>query len=136
MTASSDPGQYSMSLVDTVMTYKPLKPSLMHKTYETLCSIIHEAELEALLIFKGLGQSMTQGVWWQSPFSTLLELTENALQKEKEAKHVINLTTQKCRHFCFLQVLLCPTAVSWLSLYCSGFKFKYCTYCVSCCSAP
>lgn len=49
-------------------------------TYKALCGIIHEAQLEALLVLKGLCQGVTQVVRGQGALPTLLELGENALK--------------------------------------------------------
>lgn len=50
-------------------------------TYKALCGIIHEAQLEALLVLKGLCQGVTQVVRGQGTLPTVLELGENALKK-------------------------------------------------------
>ena len=50
-------------------------------TYKALCGIIHEAQLEALLVLKGLCQGVTQVVRGQGSLPTVLELGENALKK-------------------------------------------------------
>lgn len=58
-----------------------LKVSSSRSTYEALGSVIHQAELEALLIFKSFGQSVTQAVGGQHALPALLELAEYALEK-------------------------------------------------------
>lgn len=50
-------------------------------TYKALCGIIHEAQLEALLVLKGLCQGVTQIVRGQGALPTVLELGENALKR-------------------------------------------------------
>lgn len=50
-------------------------------TYETLGGVVHQAELETLLIFKGLGQGVSQAVGGQHALPALLELAEDALEK-------------------------------------------------------
>ncbi len=49
-------------------------------TYKALCGIVHEAQLEALLVLKGLCQGVTQVVRGQGALPTVLELGENALK--------------------------------------------------------
>lgn len=49
-------------------------------TYKALCGIIHEAQLEAVLVLKGLCQGVTQVVGGQGSLPTVLELGENALK--------------------------------------------------------
>lgn len=70
-------------------------------TYKALCGIVHEAQLEALLVLKGLCQGMTQVVRGQGSLPTVLELGENTLKR----------TTRTWLHadngaFCLLKVLL------------------------------
>lgn len=55
-------------------------------TYEALGSVIHEAELEALFVFEGFGEGITQAVRWQHTLTTLLELAEYALEANKKRK--------------------------------------------------
>lgn len=50
-------------------------------TYKALCGIVHEAQLEALLVLKGLCQGVTQVVRGQGALPTVLELGENALKR-------------------------------------------------------
>lgn len=49
-------------------------------TYKALCGVVHEAQLEALLVLKGLCQGVTQVVGGQGALPTVLELGENALK--------------------------------------------------------
>ncbi len=49
-------------------------------TYKALGGIVHEAQLEALLVLKGLCQGVTQVVRGQGALPTVLELGENALK--------------------------------------------------------
>lgn len=51
-------------------------------TYEALGGIVHVAQLEALLVLKGLCQGLTQVVRRQGALLTLLELGEKALKKK------------------------------------------------------
>lgn len=60
-------------------------------TYKTFGSVVHEAELETLLVFKGLGQRVTQRVWGQHSLSTLLELTEDTLQGPEGNQEQLNI---------------------------------------------
>lgn len=53
-------------------------------TYKTLGGIIHEAQLEALLVLKGLCQGVTQVVGGQGSFATVLELGKNTLKRKRE----------------------------------------------------
>lgn len=55
-------------------------------TYKTLRGIIHEAQLEALLVLKGLCQGVTQVVGGQGSFSTVLELGKNTLKRKKRTR--------------------------------------------------
>lgn len=50
-------------------------------TYKALCGIVHEAQLEALLVLKGLCQGVTQVVRGQGALPTVLELGENTLKR-------------------------------------------------------
>lgn len=65
----------------SVRTLLPHDTQVATGTYEALCSIVHEAQLEALLVLKGLCQGVTQVVRGQRPLSALLELGENTLKK-------------------------------------------------------
>lgn len=53
-------------------------------TYKALRGIIHEAQLEALLVLKGLCQGVTQVVRGQGALPTVLELGENALERRRK----------------------------------------------------
>lgn len=48
-------------------------------TYEALCSIIHDSQLEALLILESLCQSTAESVRGKHFFTATLELIKNAL---------------------------------------------------------
>lgn len=64
--------------------YASLSPSgqpVATGTYKALCGIIHEAQLEALLVLKGLCQGVTQVVRGQGALPTVLELGENTLKR-------------------------------------------------------
>lgn len=52
-------------------------------TYKALCGIVHEAQLEALLVLKGLCQGVTQVVRGQGALPTVLELGENTLKRRR-----------------------------------------------------
>lgn len=54
-------------------------------TYKALCGIVHEAQLEAMLVLKGLRQGLTQVVRRQGALLTLLELGEKALRKRAKS---------------------------------------------------
>lgn len=67
---------------DNTQTYtNPSRHSVATGTYKALCGIIHEAQLEALLVLKGLRQGVTQVVRGQGSLPTVLELGENTLKK-------------------------------------------------------
>lgn len=59
--------------------------------YKTFGSVVHEAELETLLVFKGLGQRQAQRVWGQYSLPTLLELTEDALPRREENQKQLSI---------------------------------------------
>lgn len=52
----------------------------MVSTYKALSSVIHQAELEALLILKGFSEGVPQAVGGQHALSALLELAEDTLK--------------------------------------------------------
>lgn len=52
-------------------------------TYEALCGIIHEAQLEALLVLKGFCQGDAQFIRRQGTLPTALELGENTLKRRQ-----------------------------------------------------
>lgn len=56
----------------------------MMLTYKALGGVVHQAELEALLILEGFSQGVSQAVGGQHSLSALLELTEYALEKGKK----------------------------------------------------
>lgn len=55
-------------------------------THKALSSIIHQAKLEALLIFKGFSEGISQAVRGEDTLSALLKLAENALTKKNKTK--------------------------------------------------
>jgi hypothetical protein len=55
------------------------------KTYEALGRVVHEAELEALLVEKGLGQRPAEGVRGQSRLLAELQLSEQLLWTKSSA---------------------------------------------------
>lgn len=60
---------------------------------KTLSSIIHEAQLEPLLVVEGLGQGTAESIRWQGRLMAVLKLGEQLLQEKQ-----CNLVT----------MLLCP----------------------------
>lgn len=63
-------------------------------TYKAFSSIIHQAELEALLIFKSFSQGVSQAVRRKYTLPALLKLAEYALEKRKQTKIIINGSTE------------------------------------------
>lgn len=54
------------------------------KSYETLSRVVHDAQLEALLVLEGFGQSAAQSIRWENLLAAELELGEDALKPQKE----------------------------------------------------
>lgn len=52
--------------------------------HKALGGVVHDAQLEALLVLEGLGQGAPQGVRGQHLLTAVLELGEDALEKEEE----------------------------------------------------
>lgn len=52
-------------------------------TYEALCGVVHEAQLEAVLVLKGLCQGDAQFIRRQGALPTALELEENSLERRQ-----------------------------------------------------
>lgn len=81
-----------------------------HRTYKALCSIIHVAQLEAVLVLKGLRQGVTQVVRGQGSLPAVLELGENALktrtttcfQMSYRTFCFVSQTQQRCDYYCWL----------------------------------
>ena len=55
-------------------------------TYEALGCIVHEAELEALLVEEGLGQSAAESIGGQGRLLGELQLREQLLQQIQRGK--------------------------------------------------
>lgn len=51
-------------------------------TYKAFCSIVHVAELEALLVSEGIGQSFAQTIRRQRILITVLDLGKHYLAEE------------------------------------------------------
>lgn len=58
----------------------------MTSTYKALGGVIHQAELETLLIFKSFGQGVSQAVGGQHALPALLELAEYTLEKHNKQR--------------------------------------------------
>lgn len=54
--------------------------------FEALCSIIHDSQLEALLILESLCQSTAESVRGKHFFTATLELIKNALESTEDAR--------------------------------------------------
>lgn len=71
-------------------TLKPLTATLKVSdtrwTYKALGGVIHQAELESLLIFKSFSQGVSQAVGGQHALPALLELAEYTLEKHNKQK--------------------------------------------------
>lgn len=52
-------------------------------TYKALCGVVHVAQLEALLVLKGLCQGDAQFIRRQGALPTALELEENSLERRQ-----------------------------------------------------
>ena len=60
-------------------------------TYEALGSIVHQAQLEALLVLEGFSQSVPQAVGGKHALPALLKLAEYTLRKiNKYNDHCLN----------------------------------------------
>lgn len=57
-------------------------------TYKAFRGIVHEAQLEAMLVLKGLRQGMTQVVGGQGALPTVLELGKNTLKGGEESSRL------------------------------------------------
>lgn len=57
---------------------------IKQKPYETLGRVVHDAQLEALLVLEGFGQSAAQSVRWEHLLTAELELGEDALKPQRE----------------------------------------------------
>lgn len=55
-----------------------------NKSYKTLSRVVHDAQLEALLVLEGFGQSAAQSVRREHLFTAELELGEDALKPQRE----------------------------------------------------
>lgn len=63
----------------------PVKPAFGY-THKTFSSIVHDAQLEALLILKCLCKGSTQGIRRQDLLTATLELVEDTLvRKQKDS---------------------------------------------------
>ena len=62
-------------------------------THKALSSVIHQAELEALLILKSFSEGITQAVRGKHALSALLKLAENTLRKQKKGRVINKLLT-------------------------------------------
>lgn len=60
----------------------PVKPSFSY-TYKTFSSIIHDAQLEALLILKCLCKSSTQSIRRKHLLTATLKLVEDTLVRKQ-----------------------------------------------------
>ncbi len=81
-------------------------------TYKALCGIIHEAQLEALLVLKGLCQGVTQVVGGQGSLPTVLELGENALKRRTRTWLYMDYGI-----FCLLKAFVSPSPLNTQSGY-------------------
>lgn len=71
--------------------------NVLHKqnTYKTLSSIIHDTQLEALLILKRFCKGTAQGIRWQYFLTATLKLVEDTLtEEEKNVIFVVKIITQ------------------------------------------
>jgi len=108
---------------DNTQTYThppPYDTRVATGTYKALSSIIHEAQLEALLVLKGLCQGVTQVVRGQGTLPTVLELGENALKKRVRSGfahgqwHIVFtalFVTFNAKHTVWLCDLMSPTPI-------------------------
>lgn len=58
----------------------------LFSTHKAFCSVVHDAQLETLLVLEGLCQSAAEGVWRQHSLTAELELGEDALHKDKNTQ--------------------------------------------------
>jgi hypothetical protein len=87
-------------------------------TYEAFCGIVHEAELEALLVSERLGESFAQGVGRKSGRVTELELREDHLQRLHNAtimactvSYLLRSEEGKCQ-FGFVALCTCSVRIN------------------------
>ena len=64
-------------------------------TYKAFCSIVHVAELEALLVSEGIGQSFAQTIRRQRILITVLDLGKHNLAEETKGI-CIKMKLKKC----------------------------------------
>lgn len=70
---------------------------IKQKSYETLGRVVHDAQLEALLVLEGFGQSAAQSVRWEHLLTAELELGKDAL-KPQTAPQSKNEKLMQLRH--------------------------------------
>lgn len=69
------------------------------QTYEALGGVIHQAELETLLIFKSFRQGVSQAVGGKHALPALLELAEDTLEKQTQATNTERKKKKKKSRF-------------------------------------
>lgn len=88
-------------------------------TYKALCGIVHEAQLEALLVLKGLCQGVTQVVRGQGSLPTVLELGENTLKKRTRT-----CLSMDCGTFCLSKAFVSASLLNTQSEYVTQWVHK------------
>ncbi len=69
---------------------------IKQKSYETLGRVVHDAQLEALLVLEGFGQSAAQSVRWEHLLTAELELGKDALKPQTAPQS----KDEKLRNWC------------------------------------
>lgn len=87
---------------------------IKQKSYETLSRVVHDAQLEALLVLEGFGQSAAQSVRWEHLLTAELELGKDALKPQRETapqskKEKLMQLTNATAHSSFRQ----PARLLW-----------------------
>lgn len=77
-------------------------------TYEALGRVVHDPQLEALLILEGLGQGAAQGIGGQDFLAAVLELRKDALRGEQSGGLVALRHAWVWGHICIHMCLSHP----------------------------
>lgn len=70
------------------------------QTHEALGCVVHDAQLEALLVLERLGQSAPQCIGRQNSLAAELELREDALQTHKGPGRFLSSAAANINKFC------------------------------------
>ena len=74
-------------------------------TYEDFCSIVHTSKLEFLLVGKGLGQGLSEGIGRQGGLVTVLKLGKDHLKQTKITINMrYNIIQYKLNHYLIIML--------------------------------